>query len=115
MKILDGIRAVGTQTIRTTDENGAVIEITLKYRAATSEWFMDLVFGSFRLNGHRITNSLNTIWAHAKQLKFGIGVIVSDGGEPFLINDFSTGRVQLAILTNGELDLVDDYYVGCCS
>ena len=45
-------------------------------------------------------------------IPFGIGIIVTDGGEPFLINDFSSGRVQMAILTPAEVDQVNDYYQG---
>lgn len=110
-KTLDGIRAVGSQVLRTTDESGTTIEIKLNYHPATSEWFFDLTFGDFELKGSKLYNSLNVLWAYERLLTFGLNVIVSDGGEPFLINDLSGGRVILQLLTDDEAELVTDIYI----
>ena len=111
MKILDGIRAVGSQMLRTTDEFGATIELSLNFHSAASEWFFNLTFGDIEINGMKLYNSLNVLWEYEKILTFGMAVIVSDGGEPFLINDLSGGRVQIAILTDDEAEEVTDLYI----
>lgn len=110
MNILDGIRATGTQTIKTAAENGDQIEITLYYRPAIQWWTMDISCNSFELNGYRIYNSLNMLDQFKNIIPFGLACLVSDGGEPFLINDFSTARCQLCVLTPSEIAEIDAYY-----
>lgn len=111
MKILDGIRATGKQKLRTLADNGDIIEITLYYLPAVQQWKMDVVSGDFDLNGLRVYALPNILGQYEKIIPFGIGIIIPAGGEPFLINDFSSGRVQMAILTPVEMVEVDDFYV----
>jgi len=112
LKVLSGIRATGQQKLLTSADNGDVIEIILYFQSRTNIWKMDITSGDFDLKGLRISHVLNLLCQYNNIIPFGIGVIIDDGGEPFLINDFSTGRVQLAILTPDEVDAVDAFYVG---
>ena len=112
MQILDGIRATGLQKLRSTAENGETVEITLYFLPAAQQWKMDIVSGNFTLNGSRVFRSPNTLMQYKNIISFGLGCIVSDGGEPFLVNDFSSGRCQLALLSSDEVDQVDDFYTG---
>ena len=111
MKVLSGIRATGQQKLVTTADNGDVVEITLYFQSRTAVWKMDIESGDFILKGVRISRVLNMLCQHNNIISFGIGVIMNGEGEPFLINDFSTGRVQLAILTPSEVQAVGAFYV----
>jgi len=111
LKVLSGIRATGQQKLLTSADNGDVIEIILYFQSRTNTWKMDITSGDFDLKGLRISHVLNLLCQYNNIIPFGIGVIIDDGGEPFLINDFSTGRVQLAILTSDEVAAVDAFYV----
>ena len=112
MKVLSGIRATGQQKFLTSADNGDIIEIILYFQSRTNTWKMDVSCNDFDLKGLRIYHLPNILNQYENIIPFGIGVIIDDGGEPFLINDFSTGRVQLAILTPDEVDAVDAFYVG---
>ena len=112
MKILEGIRATGQQKLRTLADNGDTIEITLYYLPAIQQWKMDIVSGDFELNGLRVYALPNILNQYENIIPFGIGILIPSGGEPFLINDFSSGRVQMAILTPEEVEEVDDFYIG---
>ena len=111
MRRLEGIRATGKQALTATAENGDLINITLYFQAATQEWKIDLSSGSFSLTGTRVFSSPNILCQYEDLIPFGLGVITSDGGEPFLINDFSSGRVGLYILSPDEVSQVQDFYV----
>ncbi len=110
MKILTGLQAVGTQKFNTVAESGDTVYITLYFRPAIQQWFMDLTSGDFELYGQRVCNSLNLLEQYSRVINFGIIVIVSDGGEPFQVNDFTTGRVQLGVLSESEIETIDNYY-----
>lgn len=110
MNVLEGIRAVGEQRLRTRDENGVVITIDLYYFPATQQWYADINSGVFTVNHIRLTNSLNVLWNYARIIDFGMAILVTDLGDPFLINDFSTERCQIGILTTAEVAEVQSLY-----
>lgn len=110
MKILEGIRATGRQKLRTAAENGDTVEITLYYLPAPQMWKIDILSGNFDLKGLRLSNSLNILVQYQNIISFGLAVLIRDGGEPFLINDFSSGRCLLSIITPDEVDSVEDFY-----
>ena len=112
MKILTGIRATGQQIFTATADNGDVIEIVLYFQSRTNTWKIDISCNDFNVKGLRVSRVLNILNQYKNIIPFGINVNIEDGGEPFLINDFSTGRVRLAILTPDEVDAVDAFYVG---
>jgi hypothetical protein len=106
---INGLRAVPFQKWRTPITDG-IIEFKLTYRPAIQMWFIDITFGTFILKGMRVCANLNLLHQYKKILPFGLFIYISDGVEPFLINDFSTSRVIIYILNSTEKDLNDDYY-----
>jgi len=110
MKILEGIQALTSQSLTTAIENGDSIQITLTFKPAVKMWFMDLVWNDFSVNGLRVCNVPNLLQQYDKIIPFGINVNVIDGTEPFIINDFSSGRVLLGILTPNEVQQINTSY-----
>lgn len=112
MNVLSGIRATREQRFRTRDENGTVIILDLRYSSVTQAWFMDVRYNDFVINGLRLVNTLNLLHQFQRQIPFGMAILVTDDGDPFLINDFSTERVQIGILTSAEVQEVNSLYSG---
>lgn len=110
MKKLSGLSATGKQTFTTTDENDNSITMTLYFRPAISMWFFDLSVGDHVINGMRLCNSKNILYQFENLLGFGLMVYVSDGYEPFLINDLSSGRVILYLLDQEDMENLDSLY-----
>ena len=111
MKRLDGIRASGTQKLATTASNGDTVNITLYFNAATQDWKMDVEWINFTLRGSRVFSSPNMLSQYEKIIPFGLAVITEGIGDPFLVNDFSQGRVNMYILSPEEVEEVQDFYV----
>ena len=103
MDILSGITATSEQDLQARDENGNLIQITLYFLPAAQQWNIDIRSGNFELFGNRVCNSPNLLYQYQRIISFGLAVIVSDGGEPFQVNDFENGRAQLGILTRQEV------------
>lgn len=82
---------------------GGDITVTLNYRPRVQGWFIDIAFKSFALNGYKITRGPNILGKFRNVIPFGLGVTVADNYEPFLINDFESGRVSLFLLTTAEV------------
>ncbi len=111
MNRLDGIRATGTQRLTTFASNGDVITIVLIYQSSTRNWKMDIDWDSFQLRGQRIYSSPNLLIQYQNIIPFGMAVITNGSGDPFLINDFSSRRADMFILTPAEVEQVNNFYV----
>ena len=72
---------------------------------------MDIKYKNFIAKGLKIVRGPNIIKRNINVLPFGITVSVSDNLEPFLINDFVSGRVSLFLLTQEECIVMDEMIV----
>lgn len=110
MKRLDGIRATGRQTLNAFASNGKRIDMTFVFYAAIQEWFINVTYETFELTGFRIFASPNILQQYENIIPFGLAVTVQGGAEPFLISDFSSGRVNIYVLTPEEVEQVQEFY-----
>lgn len=111
MRRLEGIRAVGTQDLVIMAYNGDPVLITLVYVSAIQQWKIDIIWENFTLRGNRIFLSPNILSQYENIIPFGLGVSSDDNVDPFLVNDFSTGRANLYLLSEEELTEVRNFYV----
>ncbi len=106
MKTITSLKAIAKQRFQTPLENGLYVDVLLRFLPAISQWVVDVVYEDFKLYGMRVCNSLNILIQYSKIIPFGILIDVYDGGEPFLIDDFSSGRCRLSILSSEEVEQV---------
>lgn len=105
---ITGITATPYQNFTIPDPNGGGdISFSLYYRPRTQNWYADISFKTFTLNGQKLVRGPNVLSRHINQIPFGLAVNVADNFEPFLINDFTTGRVGLYLLTSAEVAQID--------
>lgn len=109
MLTLTGINAVPYQIFRTPIDEG-LIKFTLRYMPSVKMWYIDIEFNSFIAKSIRVCNSWNILDQYSDLIPFGLLVITIDGTEPLYINDFSTGRVEINLLSKAETDAVEERY-----
>ena len=104
MTQITGLKSSPIQVFTAADPNtGSPILFTLTYRPRVQSWYADIVFGSFTLHGFRLTKYPNVLQAYRNIIPFGLGIAVTDEIDPFLINDFVSGRVTLYLLLASEV------------
>lgn len=87
--------------------------INLYYNNLTSSWFFDILYpaSNFTLLGQKLTSNPNVIHNFRNKLKFGLSFIVKDGGELWYKDDFTSGRVDVYLLDETDLQtLQQDFY-----
>lgn len=82
----------------------------INYNSSRQGWFLDLVSDNFKLYGIRITSVPNILRQWKNKLGFGVGVICENNSEPFLLEDFNTGRSSLYLLDLDDLKFQDILY-----
>ena len=110
MKILEGIQAIKSQTLTTSIDNGESVTLTITFNPAIKMWFLSVEYKDFIVNNLRLCNIPNVVQQFWKTIPFGLTVIIEDGTEPYIINDFYTGRCKIGILTKDEVLQINSSY-----
>lgn len=103
-----GLGAVPVQTFSMQSPNGdGVIYFTLSFRPRVRSWFLDIKLGNYAVNGFKLLRGPNVFRQYRNTFGFGITIATTDMSEPAMINDFSSGRVTMYLLTGGECDSIE--------
>ena len=107
MKSVNNLTSAGNQTSVFILADGTAITLTLQFRFATQRWSMDLAYGAFSVKGLILSTHLNLLRTWRRVLPFGLQVRSTDGADPFLVDDFTSGRITLVVLdnTSGNTDV----------
>lgn len=107
MKQLDRINDQAYQRFFLTGNPGQRITMTLRFLASQSLWVMDLSLNTVSVNGLQVINSPNLLRQFRNTLPFGISCQTKDGYDPYYVNDFSTKRAALFLLTQAEVEQIE--------
>lgn len=93
--------------------DGTQIQLEIYFVPLQLGWFItSLVYGSFVLNGFRITNSPDLLYQYKNKLPFGLACFSPSGREPSQQQDFSSGASLLYILTPSEVMAYSEFLSG---
>ena len=110
MRQITGINSIPSQQLQIRSDTGEQIRLTLNYRPAIQKWYLDLEYLKFSLYGYRICGGVNILQKYFYALKWGLLVEIQDDFEPFLIDDFESGRVKLYVLSELECNEIKKAY-----
>ena len=111
MRQLTAISTDPKQKFTVVTEDNQSFELSLEYSDQQQCWFYSITFGILSINGSRIVTGANILRNYKNVLPFGLAVTTDDLSEPFLIDDFSTGRVGFFVLTAAEVTGIEtDFY-----
>lgn len=97
------------QKLNFVGENGEKIVFTLDYQPFQQNWIFSLTYLDFFVSGCSLKNSANILKQYDNILPFGISCSVRDGTDPYYIDDFTTGRVKITLLTASEAEEIKDF------
>jgi hypothetical protein len=110
---ISGISAIPSQEFQFLIEGGT-ITISLTYKAAIEMWFLDVLYdgNNFSVHSLRACENPNLLFPFSNLIPFGLMVNNNSdlGYEPSSLDDFSSRRTTLLILSEEEVEQVEDYY-----
>lgn len=89
-------------------DNNDTADFRLYYAARMQEWFYDLSYQNFIINGAKVVLTPNSLRQFKNILPFGIAFYSDDDIEPFQITDFGYGRVKMGILNAEEVKQIEE-------
>jgi hypothetical protein len=84
-------------------ENNESFDMLLTFNYTINAWFCNITYKNKSFNNIKLTVQYNILSAYSYYLPFGILCYNQYGIDPFQIDDFETGRVQLFILNDTEI------------
>jgi hypothetical protein len=100
---INGISSYPSQQFTVVGAQGENISFNLYYLPGQQGWFYDVSYGSFTVTGQRLVVSLNTLNQWVNIIEFGLMCMSTDGYDPLYIDDFTTGRIALYLLTQADI------------
>lgn len=92
--------------------DGSSATMELIYNGATERWTMNIAYGAFSSNGIGLCCYPNILRQFEEILPFGLAFVTADQTDPFDINDFSTGRVSVFLLTQADIAVINSTVFG---
>ncbi len=92
-------------------EDNETFTLELEFLEQQERWIYsisNLVNSDIVINGNSIVSNPNLLRQFKRILDFGISCTSADGVDPSFIDDFSSGRVELGILTAAEVQEIED-------
>lgn len=105
---IDNITTAPKQEFTVNLQDKTQLGVILEYKPNQAGWFVTLTYKDQTIPNMRVVNMANMIRELKNVWGVGLRCDVSDGGEPYFIDDFQTGRAQLSILNADEVESLEN-------
>lgn len=109
---LDNITNFSNQALVLQLQDGTTVDITLIYQATSERWIMNLSYAGTVINGLGVCCDPNILRQWKNVFPFGIACATDDQTDPFAVDDFSSGRASLFLLTAEDVESMETAVFG---
>lgn len=89
-------------------EDGNSADFHLYFCGRQMSWYYDISYQNIIINCNKVVLTPNSLRQFKNQLPFGIAFYTDGFVEPFKLDDFSSGRIKMAILNSEEVKQVEE-------
>lgn len=107
MLLIQGITSDPKQQQELTLPNGKIVTMYLEFKPMQTGWFLGLDYEGFSLRNLRISTVPNLLRQFKNLIPFGLTCITEDFQEAMFLEDFSTARSKLYVLTSDDVDEIE--------
>lgn len=88
-------------------DNNETVDFRLYYSARMQAWYYDFQYKDFAVNCTKAVLSPNGLRTFKRLIPFGLAFTSDGDTDPFEIDAFSSGRVNLYVLNSEEVEQVE--------
>ena len=100
------------QTVSFATNKGENVTLTFKYVPSQQTWFVDVESDSLTVYGLALATFVNLLDPYHNNISWGLYVWSKDGFDPYRIDDFSTGRIRVAVIEDLENAVIEEFLNG---
>lgn len=109
IRILTTLNENAYQTISFVTAEGEDVSLTFRYIPSQETWFVDVDSDSLTIHGLALQAFVNLLDPYHNLISWGLYVWSKDGFDPWLIDDFSTGRIRVAVIEDFEYAIIEEF------
>lgn len=107
MTLVDNLTNFADQSVVLILADGSTAALEIFYNGATQRWIANISYEDITINGFGLCCYPNILRQWRNILPFGISIVTANQTDPFDINDFSSGRVNMYLLSQEDVAAVE--------
>ena len=104
MRIITEFTDNPKQTCTLVLENQETVAFNLRFYETQLSWYFDFTYNDVISNGNKVVLGANILRSFKNIIPFGLAFQANDGVEPFAVDDFTTGRVTVYLLSKADVE-----------
>ena len=112
IRVLSTLNSNADQTVSFVTNAGEKVTLNLKFIPSQEVWTVDVISDSLTIYGLTLSTFVNLLDPYHNNITWGLYVWSKDGFDPWRIDDFSTGRIKIAIAEDLEYAVIQEYLNG---
>lgn len=104
MRIITEFTDNPKQTCTLVLENQETVVFNLRFYETQLSWYFDFTYNDVISNGNKVVLGANILRSFKHIIPFGLAFQANDGVEPFAMDDFTTGRVTVYLLSKTDVE-----------
>lgn len=107
MRQLDRLTSDPAQRYTVVTDTGVTFQLTLKFMPRIGGWAFSIIYADTTINDMLLVASPNLLRQWINIFPFGLAITSTDTLDPLYVDDFTTGRIKLYVLSEAEVAQVE--------
>lgn len=107
MQVITQITNNPIQTMKLVLDTKELVQFNLRFMPTQMSWYCDVIYNDIEIYGLKVALFPNLLRHFKNMLPFGIAFTANDHVEPFKLDDFTSGRVQMYVLNQDEVEQIE--------
>lgn len=112
IRILETLTNNAYQTVSFVTNKGEDVTLTFRFIPSQETWFFDVESNSLNIKGLALETFVNLLDPYHNNISWGLYVWSQDGYDPYRIDDFTSGRIRVAIIEDLENAVIEEFLNG---
>lgn len=109
IKVLTTLNENAYQTLSFVTNKGEEVSLTFRFIPSQETWVLDVESDSLTVYGLALTAFVNLLDPYHNNISWGLYVWSKDGFDPWMIDDFTSGRIKVAVIEDFEYSIVEEF------
>lgn len=109
IKILSTLSENAYQTLSFVTNSGEKVQLTFRFVPSQETWFFDVDSPSLTIHGLALVAFDNLLDPYHNNIDWGLYVWSKDGFDPWRIDDFTSGRIRVAVIEDFEYAIIQEF------
>lgn len=109
IRVLTTLNENAYQSLSFVTNQGEEVNLTFRFIPSQETWIFDVDSDSLSVHGLALTAFVNLLDPYHNNLTWGLYVWSQDGFDPWRVDDFSTGRIKVAVIEDFEYSVIQEF------